>query len=241
MYSPPKEEKPFVFPKYFKIIILVLSGLIILVYLFLFSPLFKIKGVEIIGNPSQEVRDYLNQYIGRNLFLVDSKEIKTQVESYSPELYSVKVLRGIPSTLRVDFDERSPKLIWQTNNKYYYIDENGQLYKEAPALNTDIPLVIDTKNIVVTVPSQIAGSSFVEFIKNAKSNIKSSGIEITQFDISETIFQVEAVTNASIKLKFDTTRNLTDQIDAFTKVFSEHKADIKEYMDLRVEGKVYYK
>ena len=241
IYSPPKEERPFVLPRVFKIIIIIIIVFSALFYLFIFSPCFKIKTIEIIGSPPSEISLYLNQFKNSNIFLFNVRGMTEELKSKYPEFLDIEVSRGIPSTLRVRFEERSPKIIWQSNYKYYLVDENGLVFKVVENRPLDLPLVIDNKNLVISLPSQIATTNFVDFIINAKIKIKDYGLQINQFEINETIFQVDAQTDKNIKIIFDITRNLSDQLDAFGKVYSEHKDEIKEYLDLRVEGKVYYK
>jgi len=49
------------------------------------------------------------------------------------------------------------------------------------------------------------------------------------------------VQTESIKAIFDTQGDLDYQLGNMAKVYQMKKDEIKEYMDLRIEGRVYYK
>lgn len=240
VFNSPRDKKKTVWPKYLKIILISLIGLIVLIYFFYFSPFFKIKNIEVIGPTTEDIQTPLSYLKGRNIFLVNSKNIKKQITENRPEYANILVLRGLPSTLRIKFQERAGKIVWQSNGIYYLVDKDAIAFKEA-SFDEKLPLVIDSKNLEVKVPSIVAPSNFIEFIRNAASQSKDLGLNIVNFVVNETTFQVDALTEENLKIKFDTTRPLSDQIDALKRVYFEHKSAIKEYIDVRVEGWVYYK
>jgi len=245
IYSPPKEQKPFVFPRYLKIIIVVLISLAILIYLIFFSTIFKINNFQIIGNVSDDSNKKIENARGENIFFYNSKILEEDLKKDNPQFLNIKVSKGIPNLLRVKIEERSPQIIWKTDNKIFLVDEEGVAFKEIPTEESyTLPKVTDNKNINMIIPSQIATSNFIIFIKDLFNKVNgdpSYSIKIESFQINETIFQVDAITDKGIKMIFDTTRPLSDQLDAFSKVYKDHKDEIKEYIDLRVEGWVYYK
>lgn len=240
IYTAPRdlEKKPL--PKFIKILILFIIVVIALSYLFLFSPFFRIRNINLMGSPSSASIVYLDQFKGKNIFEINAHELENKLYQQNTEFLNVDVSLGIPNTLRVKFTERQPVLVWQTNNKNYLVDENAIVYKETEGSFEGLILVTDNKNIPVTLPSQIATSNFIDFLKNTKDKISKLGLTINKFEINETTFQVTAVTDKNIKIIFDTTRSITDQIDAAKITFDAKKDEIKEYMDVRVEGKVYY-
>jgi cell division septal protein FtsQ len=240
IYSPPKEQEKFVLPKFLKIIIWVVIILAVLFYLFLFSPLFKIRNIQIEGTPTDETRTYLETFKGGNIFLLKTGPIQQQLVNANPQFLNINIFKGIPNILRVVFQERTPKIIWKSGDNQYLVDDQGIAYKESDAMEV-LPQVIDTKAMAVNLPMQVATSNFIDFVTSAESTVKTDDLKIDHFEIGDTIFQVSAVTNKNIKIIFDTTHSLSDQNDAFQKVYSEHKNDIKEYLDVRVEGVVYYK
>lgn len=240
IYSAPKDRDSKPFPAYIKIIILILIVLSGLGYLILYSPVFKISTIDIIGFHTDESRTYLEKFKGTNIFYIDTKTISGDLNQQNPEFQNIRVSCGIPNILRVEFAERQPVVVWNSGGKLYLMDENAVAYKQVDAIPPDLISVIDNQSMDVNPPEQIASSNFINFIKDVKTKISSMDLEIKQYEINETIFQVDAILANNVKIIFDTTRSSTDQVDAVSTVYRDHKAEISKYMDVRVEGKVYY-
>ncbi len=241
IYSAPKEQLSTILPKIFKIVVIFFIVIFGLLYLFLFSPVFRIKNLELIGNFTNENQKFLDNFKGENIFLLKSKNIKEDLKKQNPQFLDIEVSRGIPSTLRIQFIERTPAIIWQTQNKFYLVDSDGFIFKEVGGDTNDLPKVLDNKNLEVKILDQIVTANFINFLIDVNLKIQNLGLKINQFQVNDTIFQVEGITDKGIKIIFDTTRQVSDQLDAFEKVYNEHKSEIKEYLDVRVEGWVYYK
>lgn len=212
-----------------------------LIYLFFVSPVFKIKRIDYIGTPTDDSMKYINTFVGQNIFHLNSMQIADNLKNKESQLENVTVSFGIPNVLRIKFEERQPVAVWQSNQDYYLIDENAIAFKKIEKVQDDLMLIVDTQGIKINVPTRIASTKFVEFTQNVKDKIKMLEMKAISFEISETTFQVAVLTDKNIKIIFDTTRSVTDQIDAAKEVYDLHKNDIKEYMDVRVEGKVYFK
>lgn len=219
---------------------LIFSLLVIFVYIFFFAPWFKIKNIDTVGRVTPEIKDSLNVLIGKNLFSFRSKKIELSLMQNRENFSKIKIYRGIPDTVRVVFQEREPKIIWQIGGSRYLIDQDAIAFR----LSSDdysIPIVIDKSNLSIELPSKIAPVSFVNFVRAADSEFKKNKFNIVNYEVEETTFQVSAVTDTGFKIILNTFKPLSDQIDALNKVYGDNKQDIKEYIDLRVEGKVYYK
>lgn len=239
VYSPPKEQKSFVFPKWLKIVILIIIGLAALGYFLFYSPFFKIKNIEIIGNPPEEARYTIDSVMGQNIFFLKVGNLENDLIKQNRQFSQIKVYRGIPDTVRVKFEEREAKIIWTTQGKQFLVDKSGIIFKENDGV-TGLPIVIDNKNLTVAISSSIASSNFIDFVRSANLELTNQNLKPTQFEVNETTFQINAITS-TIKIMFNILRPLSDQIDALSKVYPQHQPDIKEYIDLRVEGFVYYK
>lgn len=245
VFQAPHDKKKKVWPKVILISLLVLIVFIVLIYLIFFSKFFVIKNVEIIGSPTQNIRDRLDQFKGQNLFSFKIRDVEKAFVEENQNLIGVKMYRGIPDTIRIKFEDRDPKIIWESANKKYLVDEKAILYKEIDESSlssfADLPLVKDSNNLSTKIPSQISSEQFINFIRAAKTDFNSQKIEIEYFEIKETTFQMTAVTKQGLKIYLNSLRPLSDQTEAFRKVYDQFKNEIKEYIDLRVEGKVYFR
>lgn len=240
VYMAPKDKEKKSVPRFLKFGILILIAILGLAYVLFFSAIFKIKNIAIDGSAGAETLAYLDQFKGQNIFRLQTKEIAKVVQSQNTEFKTIDVTLGIPGTLRVLFTQRMPVAVWQTGGMNYLVDENAVAFKQTDAVDPDLILISDTKNIAISPPVQIASANFMDFLKNVESKIGGLDMKITKFEINETTFQVDALTDKNVKIIFDTTRSASDQIDAAQKAYKEKKDEIKQYMDVRVEGKVYY-
>lgn len=239
VFNPPQEKTKRRFPKFLKIffLILILAG--ILGYIFFYSSFFQIKKV-VADNPAL-TEEFLNQYRGQNIILLSTKKVQQEVTQKLPYIENIKVIRGLPDTLRIETKTYQPELIWQTQNHQYSVDSGGLVIGETNGLS-DLPIIRDNKNLPVQIKQPVVSQNFIEFIKKIQTRfIDKVGFKITYFEVNETIFQVDALTDQGWLVKFDTTRSIDDQLDVLTKLLAERKDEIHEYVDVRVEGRVYYK
>ena len=240
IYSAPKDQVKKPVSKFIKYLILILIVFVGLVYVLFFSSVFTVKNIVTKGSPSDDTLVYLQQFKGKNIFTIHAKEIASVVKEKNTQFKTVDVTLGIPSTLRIIFTERIPVAVWQTGGKSYLLDENAIAFKEIDTSSKDLIVIVDNKNIEVNPPVQIASTNFINFLKNVNSKIGQLDMKILKFEIGETTFQVDALTDKNIKIIFDTTASVSDQMDAAQKAYKEKKDEIKQYMDVRVESKVYY-
>lgn len=225
--------------KFFIIIIifLILSGG--LVYLFFYSPVFKIKKILVEGVPIEN--QIFDQLKDKNILLVSSESIKTELNQKYPELNIIDVSRGLPDTLKIKLKERSAEILWQSQGRNYLVDSSGVVYKEG-IIENNLPKVQDNKDLAITLDKQVVTENFIKFITSLNSNFnQSTSILIDHYEINETIFQVDAVTNLGWKVLFDTTRSSQYQLNDLARFLKDHQSEVKEYVDVRIEGKVYYK
>lgn len=239
IFQLPDEKENKKWSKIFVGLLLAIIAIVSLVYFIYFSNFFIIKNIEIVGSQSEGISRSLEQYKGKNLFSFNTDILEKQLEQSNNNIINLKIYRGIPDTIRVKLEDREPKIIWQTGVKKYLVDAKAVAYAEASG-NEDLPLVVDKKSLSINIPVQLAASSFVEFVRSLKKEMQTE-VKINNFEVDETTFQITVITDSNLKILFNTLRPLSDQVDAFNKVYGQYKGDIKEYLDLRVEGKVYYK
>ncbi len=240
VFQLPRDEEKLILPKIVKVLILIILVILGLAYLFFFSSVFKIKNIEIVGSPSEAVKQKLEDLKGKNIFSFSAAHLEGDIIVHNQNYLSVQVFRGLPDTVKVKFQDREPKIIWASGNHRYLVDKDAILFQEFEG-SSDLPIVVDANNLAVEIPIQIATPNFVEFVKSARVQIQELDIEVLEFQVNETTFQIDAVTNKGFRMIFDTTRPLSEQIEAFKTVYEKRRDQIKEYIDLRVEGWVYFK
>lgn len=240
VFQAPQDKVVNIWPKIIMWLSLILIVVTAIIYMIFFSSWFKIKNIEIIGNPSETIKSNLNGLVGKNLFSFNAGHVEQSFMDIDRNYLKIKIYRGIPDTVRIVFTNRDPKIIWQTNGSQYFVDQTAFIFKAADN-SVKLPVVVDKSNLVVKVPMKISTEDFVNFVLSADAELLKNKFKIINFEVSETMFQVSAVTDGNLRIMFNTLRPLSEQIDAFGKVYEQNKQDIKEYVDLRVEGKVYFK
>ena len=235
--KPKANNKPIIFKvlKLAFILLVILS----LIYLFFYSPLFTIKNIIVDKDLPTSINEHLASIKGKNIFLVKSSKTKGDLLKKFPELIDINVIRGLPDTIKISYSERTPKIIWQSAGRYFIVDENGITFREIQGA-ADLPLVKDNNDLAINIGKQVVSANFISFVTELRPKLKEQ-VEINRFEVNETTFQLDAIMVSGLTLKFDTTRSVDSQLSDLKKFLADRSNEAQEYIDLRVEGKVYYK
>lgn len=212
-------------------------------WLFL-SAYFDVAKIEYLQEPSERIKERIEQLKGRNIITLRPLKLASQWEIEQPSIKALRIYRGLPRTLKVAVEERSKAFVWQTQGKLYLLDASGVVFQEV--LNSSDQssfAIIDDSNVPVQLGQKITSDAFVktiqEIIDKLPANI--NGETIASVHVSETIFNLAILTNQNIKILFDTTQPLDLQLEAVKKIYAENRGDVHEYLDVRVLGKAYLK
>ncbi|TSC65970.1 MAG: Uncharacterized protein CEO22_278 [Candidatus Berkelbacteria bacterium Gr01-1014_85] len=232
--------------------LLILVGLFSLMGLWLWLMYGAFWQVQTIIQPSglaPELVQELERWRGTNIFKLPTATLEAKLLTLDSSLASVKLSKGLPQTLKLDLELRQPALIWRAGQTLYTLDQTGLAYRAAPtliedqlALAAELPavLVSDRRNLPVELGKITVRSGFISFVNQLKTELASRGIEVKAVEIDETTFSIVVLTNQPYRLLFETTRPLSAQLTTLGKIL-ETKPEIKEYLDLRVRGWVYYR
>nr|WP_239476499.1 FtsQ-type POTRA domain-containing protein [Nocardia arizonensis] len=119
--------------------------LTVLVLVAWFTPALSVRTVEIDGLaavPEEQVRDQLRIPSGRSMLRIDTVEVARRVATI-PKVYSARVQRVFPSTVRVTVVERAPVLYFDSPQGAHLLDAEGTEFAiEAPPIGVPV-LVTD--------------------------------------------------------------------------------------------------
>lgn len=217
-----------------------LAILLAIIYFVFFGSIFRIKNVEINGVKSTEISDYLNrELVGRNIILFSPGRFLKTLSSKYPIVEEAKIIRGLPSTVKIDLSERKQLLVW-CSVKCFEIDTRGFAYQEI-STPSDKLYVNDKANIDNKVGDQVVSQRFIDFYLKAAEELDKLGLKPSQSYVQDTTFKLVFKTQDGWEAIFDTSESLANQIDALRQVLEKNRSDIKEYVDLRVEGVAYIK
>lgn len=224
------------------IIIILLLGL--LGWWLFYSDYFKIKNVEINGTLNDEVKPKIEAFKGKNILLFSINQLDKKLFENESSIEELNVIKGIPDTIKVEVLVRRPQICWKTQDKIYFVDNNGIVFN-LDELTTDLqklPQIEDDRNLDVITGEKLLASDFVLFVKDLPGKIyNATGKEIENMKVYETTIHLEIQLRDSYRILVDTTGNLDDELYLLKKIKEAHESEIKEYVDLRVEGKAYYK
>jgi len=212
-----------------------------IIYVFIYSPVFKIKEIEISaleGIKKEEVLDLIKKEAqGKNIFLFKGESLKKEISTKYPLILNVLIFKGLPSTLKVVFQETRPVLNWETNKKVYLVDEKGRIIKEGQ--NNKLLKVVDSKNIEVKQGAKIIPISFIDFFEEFNNEAIKKGLKISYFEIGESLFDINVYLDNGIKLMINSNREPSETLSQYSKAIELVRP--KEYIDLRFSHRAFVK
>ncbi len=214
------------------------------IYLFFFSKIFIISDVFVEGNSMVSTESISNLVPkGSNIFRLNETNVKNDILKAWPEIKTVEIYLGIPNAIKIVVLERQGKIVWQSNNQKYLISSQGDVAKLlSDGEFGDLPIVIDNKNIPVQPGMPIVSQNFVAFIININETFfTETNIKLSRFEITDTTFDVNVYTEAGFYVKFNSLRSSKKQLENLKIVLASKRQDIREYVDLRIDGWAYYK
>jgi cell division protein FtsQ len=230
------------------LILILISGLS---YLFIFSDVFRIKEIKISDSADSlklKVEEVIKKEIGRNIFLVNLKEINKEILSQFPEIVELSFKRKFPRLLTIQIKEREAIGVWcyQTYNECFFVDREGIIFKkiEKESIQEEVIILSLRKEEALVLGEKILNPEILELILKIKKDLgEDLKIEIENFTIvSEKRLNVKTNENWEIyfSLEKDTTLELTKLEVLLEKEIPLEQRKNLEYIDLRFE-KIFYK
>lgn len=237
-----------------KIVIVVLGTVAVvagIIYLLFFSRMFDVREVsfngldtvssdvfrtKIEGNLSQNLLSYLPRR--NNLFFVGVGDFEKEFASEYPVFKSVNVQRKLLHGLVLNFLERKPVGVWCFKNDCYYFDEEKVLWGQPAKSSGFIFLTIEDDR--QNESKKIDGDFFRPIMEIAK---KMPG-EIKNIVIPAGSFNEFRVYTADYYIAFTTDSDVQNQLATLKIFMNDKKGDLDfhpQYIDLRIDGRVYYK
>lgn len=219
--------------------IIILGGLI---YLLFFSPIFKIKDIELSAatqvNREEVLSMIKNDAVGKNIFFWDKNNVEREINNYHPLALNLLIYKGLPNTIKIVIQETVPKIAWETGGKVYLVDDTGRVIKEG--VNEKLIKVIDMKNLVINPGEKILPSFFINFLDEFSLGAKKIKLKIKNYEVNESLFDLSAVTDKNISLILSPNRSAQEALSQYQKTI-EKLGQPKSYMDLRFAHRVFVK
>lgn len=181
--------------------------------------------------------------LNRNKLTVDTNGIALKMQAMHPELESVTVITplvGVRPGLYIHVSESVFTLKQDTSS--YVLSAAG--YVTGRGAPSSLPVVVDETGEDVRVTKQLLPSSHVTFMKTIWYQLTKQGIAVDRLVLPKAkAFEVDVrLKDKPYYLKFNVTEDASRQSGAAVAVIQKlGETNPKEYIDLRVPGKAYYK
>lgn len=226
------------------------------VYGVLYSPIFAIRKIEIVGGntASQEsirqiALSWMNKrtlpFVQWNLFTLSKHQLQNKITDHW-SLNTLTIAKHLPGTLKISISEKKPIILYESGDLRFTIDEAGTVVSIVePGILQELPCIIDESGVPPKVGDTLFTTSILDFTRSfPNSFIAVTGEQVDHWvRPAENVALLYAVSSSGWKVFFDTQKDLTQQQDNFTRVWKEQftVSPPREYIDLRILDRVYYK
>lgn len=248
-----KKQRVFHIKLYFLLLIIILL-IIGLVYVVIYSPIFRIKTIEVQNNNrlSEDLvlsyikplifKTKLSNFLGVNNILAwPQGKINFDQIPISQIIIDKQWLR---KSISIKVIERERFAIWciSNNQKCYWIDKNGIVFDEAPVtegglLNT----ISDLSENQLTFGKKVIDERFINNLNSILDNLSKAKLLIKKTDFNRGLEELKVETYDGFYILFSLRFNPVFNIQALQNLISKENLKNIEYFDLRVENKVYFK
>lgn len=244
----------------FKILFIGIFLLIISSVWFLFySNFFVIKNFEISGTGrigADTVKKIAERqknnvlwiiFPQKNIFFFNENKLRASLEGeYSFE--SLNVIKDLPDTLKINYQEKAYALIWIEDEKYFYADKEGFIVTETAPLEItekNYPLVYNQSQVKIKDDKVDVGSEYLDAILIIFELFREQeDMEIEKFIIDSEVDTVKVKIKEAGEIYFDINENLSTEYSKLIVLKNERlKQDFnkKIYIDLRNGDNIYYR
>jgi len=240
-----------------------------LVYILIWWPNLWIENIKVEGEAiyysSSDIEEIVWQKIEfpyKSIVLVPLNQIKQEILERYSEIKEVDIIRQFPNTLKIKINERKNIGVWcqieeeekaatsteRIIDKCFYFDSEGVIFREALLIKGSLILNIYGTEKSVKIRDEIISSEVIEFIlavKDGLPKIKTASgwlPEAVDFEIISFEY-LRATTNQGWQIYFNQTNSVETQLEALRAIFNEEvePSEILEYVDLRIQGRIYYR
>lgn len=191
---------------------------------------------------------YLQPLKNQNKITVDESEVTEGIMRSFPEVDTASVrLPIIGQTPRIEIAVSPPSLFLHSQGKVFILDERGRII----GLAGDFPrvkglqTVKDESGFTAETGKQILNSSATTFIKLLSAQMKKSNVAIESLSLPAVAYELHfRPAGSSYYVKFFLNGEPSQQIGQFLSArqhFSANNINPAEYLDVRVQGKIFYK
>lgn len=251
-----KEKKSF---KKMILFFIILILIILIIYFLFFSSFFQIKKIIIAGtNQAEEiisiekiVREFISHkrfYIlsQKNIFILSQSGLKNIINN-NFDLANVVLITNLPNALKIQIKHKVPALIWQEDNNYFTIYNDGVIKNEIDDIQKfELPIVNQGTSTEVVIGQKVVSGEQIDYIQKLFSlfNFYFKDFQVKQFVVTSLKSrEVKLITNEKWYILFNLDIEPQDSLEIVKAVLSQKIPDRAnlQYIDARIKDKIYYK
>jgi hypothetical protein len=247
------------------IVTLVLGVIIGSGYVLFYAPWLKINTIafeglmdsheEEVGRAVEEYLDHkiLGIPVYRDIFFVRSGSLEDRLSSRFSFIESVSVEKDYPHALKITAIERQAEGVWcfgsdsiSTTPNCKYFDQEGVMFGQAIQSSGVLLLNVDDMRVQsASASSVLVDQAFLKGIQTVTSILAEQKVKIKNITIPlGTYTEFDVLVGEGYIVKFSLDSDIKNQLDVF-RIFKDQKitkgALSPQYIDLRFDGRVYYK
>lgn len=239
-----------------------ITGVVLVGCLLYISSLGSNAKLQIIGDAriglAHEVADYessirkiLNSSIeNKSKLLINTDQVAEKISAEFPELGDVSVI--LPLIGRrpvVQAEPASPSLILATTEGSFVLDSNGRAMTKAKDIESSVrdklPVVSDESGLSLELGHYALSKESVDFVQGVAEQLKRKKIEVQSMVLPAAANEMHVrIAGSPYYIKFNLGgegRVQSGTYIATRKKLAQDNVIPREYIDVRVPGKVYYK
>ena len=188
--------------------------------------------------------------LNRNKLTINTNEFSFKMKNAFPELQDISLIIPLVGKKPVlGLTAEPPAFFFSSSKGIYLIGDSGRVLaktSEIPgASKFDIPTIKDSSNLDFKVGKGVVPSQDVTFITTVSKQLASKNISIQSITLPARAEALDVVVNGSTyTIKFNLLTDPRTAVGQYLAVRSKLEREnitVKEYIDVRVEEKVFYK
>lgn len=235
------------------------------IYVFFFSPLMAVNSIIVSGTESldnEKITNVVNSAISgkyldlvnrNNLILLSKKNIIQALKSNFKKIQSVEINKEFPDKILVKIAERQSSLVFCSGDPCYVIDSAGRAYAAADFQSgelgeNELTILRDLSQKNISIDDVFLDKDLLSFVQAIRNRIKIDlDIDVKQEFSTPTLISgdIRVETADGWKVYFNKDIGIDKEMEmlktALNNSIDKNRKNDLDYIDLRVDNKVYYK
>ena len=231
--------------------------LLLMAWLLFFSSLFKITKIVVSGADDRTAGEVellagdltRNRLLGKNNLLLYNKSELKRLLNGKYYLENLTVKKSWPHSLIITLEEKRKAVVWLENDKYYYLDREGNTINQTDPLNVNrlaLPLIENLTKVNIGERQANINAATISYVFNLFNEFKDKkhGFETEKFILDKEVRTVKMAILDGPLIYFNLEDSVPSQaarLDLIIKERLNNNLKSIEYINLRFSNSIYIK